>query len=145
MVDYKYKYKKYKHKYLMEAGKYIQIHVSEPWFTLIFKGEKTIEGRPNKGIFAVLKNGQKMIFFNKEHNKQFIVQIQKINKYNTFEEMLLEEGLENVLPNVFTIVDGVNVYRQWYSEEIEKQYGIVGIKIEVISKDLDDYTNKELI
>lgn len=29
-----------------------KIHVSEPWFTLIKKDDKTVEGRLNKGRFS---------------------------------------------------------------------------------------------
>lgn len=133
MVDYYYKYMKYKNKYLMIAGNGVRIHVSEPWFSLIFDGKKTIEGRPNKGIFKELKDGQTVTFFNKDLHKQYQVVVEEKHEYETFEDMIKTEGLENVLPNVETVSDGVNVYRQWYDEEVEKTYGIIGIKISVVS------------
>jgi len=33
-------------------------NVSEPWFSLISLGLKTVEGRKNKGRFATMKPGQ---------------------------------------------------------------------------------------
>jgi ASC-1-like (ASCH) protein len=32
-------------------------HLSEPWFTLISLGLKTVEGRKNKGVFKEMKLG----------------------------------------------------------------------------------------
>jgi hypothetical protein len=40
-----------------------RFHVSEPWFSLISLGIKTIEGRKNKGIFKELKIGDVVEWF----------------------------------------------------------------------------------
>jgi hypothetical protein len=81
-MDYKNKYIKYKTKYLelnnqiggskklkkrfnnkinynnnkMNMAKYNE-HLSEPWFTLISLGLKTVEGRKNKGKFKEMQVG----------------------------------------------------------------------------------------
>lgn len=44
--------------------------------------------------------------------------------------MLEKEGLENVLPGVKSIEEGIQVYRRFYDEEKEKKYGVVAIEIE---------------
>jgi len=46
--------------------------------------------------------------------------------------MLKKEGIENVLPGVKNIEEGVQIYRQFYSEEREKKYGVVAIEVEPI-------------
>ena len=46
--------------------------------------------------------------------------------------MLEREGIERVLPGVHNIEEGVRIYRQFYTEEEEKNYGVVAIEIEPI-------------
>jgi ASC-1-like (ASCH) protein len=139
MSNYYHKYSKYKSKYLkLKGGFNYDIYVNEPWFSLMQNNIKTVEGRPNKGIFSKLKVDDVVTFmkFDKKtkEKKHFKVKVTQIKRYNTFKEMLEFEHIENVLPdpNIKTIEDGVNVYRQWYSSEIEKQYGIIAIHIKKI-------------
>lgn len=151
------KYLKYKSKYLhlknIQRETSIQmsssdkqpvydIHLSEPWYTLIKEGKKIAEGRPNKGLFAKLQIGDTIKFFNinkfaktrEGKRREFLVKVTDKKTYKTFREMLETEGLDNVLPDpkVKTVEDGVNVYRQWYNEEIESQFGVVAIHIQTI-------------
>ena len=134
---------KYKTKYLELArggdNNVKQVHVNEPWFSLIKSGTKKAEGRLNKGLFASFNENEIVVWFNIDkrtrQRKEVKTKIVKVNKYKTFEEMLTAEGLDKVLPdkeNIKTIKDGVNVYRQWYNEQVEKQYGVVAIVLEVI-------------
>ena len=133
MDIYKKKYLKYKAKYLQLKGGDITIHVNEPWFSLIRDGVKKVEGRPKKGFFENIKEGDIILFFNidkKTKRRQEVkVKVTKIAKYETFEEMLRTEGLGNVLPGERDIMRGVAVYRQWYDEQVEQQYGVVGIHV----------------
>jgi WD40 repeat protein len=46
--------------------------------------------------------------------------------------MIESEGLERVLPGVSSLKEGVDVYRQFYTEEDEKVYGVVAITIEFL-------------
>jgi len=39
--------------------------------------------------------------------------------------------LEKVLPGVLNFEEGVSIYRKWYSEDKEKELGVIGIFIEV--------------
>ena len=50
------------------------------------------------------------------------------NIYSSFREML-EEGIENVIPDKKSIDEATRVYYKFYSKEDEKKYGVVGIKI----------------
>lgn len=109
-----------------------EVHVSLPWYNFIKEGKKTVEGRPNRSNFAMMKPGQKIKFFNKELNENFCAKIIEVNKYPTFESMIRENGLENVLPGIRNIDEGVGVYMQYYTKEIESTYGVVGIKVDLI-------------
>lgn len=107
-----------------------QIHVSEPWFSYIKNGDKRIEGRLNKGTFSELRKKDIIEIFNKDLGDKFQVKIIKIVKYSSFEEYLVKEGLLRTLPYIDSIKDGINIYRQFYSEEDEKKYGILAIYLD---------------
>ena len=123
MTNYKDKYIKYKKKYMaLKGGETYHMNVQEPWFTFIKNGDKTVEGRLNKGRFAELKVGDIIIW-----QQECQVKISYIKKYDSFKEMLEEEGLDKVLPGIKTIDDGVKVYRKFYTEEDENKFGVLAI------------------
>lgn len=107
------------------------VHISEPWFSQIRLGQKKAEGRPNRKSFAQMQKGDILRIFNDDSGQEYLLSIVDKKYYKTFEEMLKSEGLHNVLPDpkVKTIEDGVAVYRQWYSQEVENEFGVVAIKI----------------
>ena len=112
--------------------------ISEPWFSLIKVGLKTVEGRLNKGDFAALTKGDCIKVVNTEFNKElgfmrnYIIKITSIHKYTSFKEYLEKEKLEKCLPGIDTIEDGVKVYYKYYSKEDEEKYKIVAIRFKII-------------
>lgn len=137
MNSYRYKYHKYKTKYInLKGGAKYKKSVSEPWYSLIKSGKKSVEGRLKKGDFADMKIGD-IVTWTNDNNKSFDTKIIIINQYDTFEDYLTKEGLENTLPidEVKSIKDGVNIYRKYYTIEHEQEYGILAIHLEVIEDD----------
>jgi len=145
MFNYLDKYMKYKNKYLslkqsggmkesmsLSCHADYEVHVSEPWYTHIKEGRKTVEGRPKKGTFAQMKVNQIVKFFNRKLNENFCAKIIEISEHKTFEEMIRSNGLENVLPGIRNIDEGIAVYMQYYDKVIESQFGVVGIKVQII-------------
>jgi ASC-1-like (ASCH) protein len=55
--------------------------------------------------------------------------VEEKRTYSTFAEMLRSEGLEKCLPGIFSIEDGVAIYRQFYSKEEEAQFGVLAFKV----------------
>lgn len=57
-------------------------NVSEPWFSLIYCKKKKVEGRLNKGDFALMKKGDKIIFENSDFNikRNCTVEILRVKK-----------------------------------------------------------------
>jgi hypothetical protein len=53
-------------------GKYIE-HLSEPWFSLISLGLKTIEGRKNKGIFKDMEVGDIIQWTNDDFDNRTVL------------------------------------------------------------------------
>jgi ASC-1-like (ASCH) protein len=133
-MEYRLQYLHLKSHYLklkMQLGGQLKtITVSQPWFNLIKEGKKIVEGRLNKSVFAHLKVHDIVIWMNKESKcKSKIIYI---NEYKSFKEMLEREGLTNVLPGITNIDEGIMIYRQYYSEHDEKQYGVLAIGIKII-------------
>lgn len=106
-------------------------NLSEPWFSFIRLGLKTVEGRLRKGDFGDMKEGDIICFENLEegYERSFEVTIVGIEKYETFRQYLEVEGMKNCLPGIETIEDGVKIYHKYYSEEEERKYQIIAIKI----------------
>jgi ASC-1-like (ASCH) protein len=44
----------------------------------------------------------------------------------------MQEVLRTTLPNIKTIDDVIAIYRQFYSEEKDREYGVLAIKIKLI-------------
>jgi len=109
----------------------IHISVSSHWFQFIKDGRKTVEGRLNKGKFSSIKKGDTLVISN---NKQSVIVavISNIIKYRTFEEYLVQEGLSRTLPGTRNIPDGVDIYRKFYNERMENEFGVLGIHLHKI-------------
>lgn len=139
--DFVHLYQKYKTKYLNIKNHFEKIggseviwrvHVSLPWYTLIKEGKKTVEGRPNRKDFAQMKVGDRIEFFNKELNENFMVEITNVTHHKSFEEMISSNGIDNVLPGIRNLDEGVQVYMQYYTKEMEAEFGVVGIHITLL-------------
>lgn len=109
------------------------MHVSEPWFSLISLGIKTIEGRLNKGKFKAMEVGELIEWTNNDFSSRHILtKIKDKRYYNSFKEYLETEGLEKTLPAIPNIKMGTDVYYKYYNKQDEQKYGIVAIELELI-------------
>ena len=101
-------------------------NLSEPWFTLIKIKIKSVEGRLNKGDFNEMSIGDFITFTNNElgFERKFTIEIKDIVYYDNFKDYLEKEILENCLPGIDTIEDGLNVYYKYYKKTDELKYKI---------------------
>ena len=97
------------------------------YLKLMKEGKKKVEGRLYDEKRQKLQVGDVIVFEGKLR-----VKVKALRRYASFKEMLEKEGLENVLPNVGSIEEGIKIYRQFYDEEREKKYGVVAIEVEVL-------------
>ncbi len=113
-------------------------NISEPWFSLIAVGCKTVEGRLNKGDWEKMEEGDQIDWYNKEMEplikREYRTVILKKTHYPSFENYLENEGLRNTLPSIEDPNDGLKIYQTYYSEEDEKIYGVIALELRVISK-----------
>ncbi|RLM69197.1 hypothetical protein C2845_PM17G06970 [Panicum miliaceum] len=101
-----------------------ELHVQEPYFTQLRAEAKTVEGRLATGNYNRITQGSLLLF-----NKCLLLNIEAVEKYSSFSEMLEAEIISNVLPGISSIEEGVKVYRKFYTEEREKSYGVLAISV----------------
>jgi len=107
--------------------------LSEPWFTLISLGLKTVEGRRNKGRFMEMKIGDIIEWTNYDFKpRRVMTKIKRKTVYETFEEYLETEGLDKCLPGIPSLSHGLSVYFKYFTKQDEKDFGVVAIEIELI-------------
>ena len=108
-------------------------HLSEPWFSLIKIGVKSVEGRLNKGDFKEMVAGDEIIFYNDDQpfHREYKVIIESVKNYGTFNEYLIGETLKRALPGIERIKDGVEIYYQWYKKD-ESTYGVKAIRLKCV-------------
>nr|XP_027119642.1 uncharacterized protein LOC113736756 isoform X2 [Coffea arabica] len=99
-----------------------ELHVQESFFSQLKDARKTVEGRCAVGNYNRIVPGAFILF-----NKSLLLQVQDVHKYISFHEMLEAESLQRVLPGVKNIEEGVQVYRNFYSEEKERSNGVLAI------------------
>lgn len=107
-----------------------EIGVKGIWYEYIKNKKKLIEGRLNKGKFKVMNVGNYLLINNNE--SKTVAKITSKREYESFSDMLKSEGLDVVLPGIKSINDGVDIYREFYTEGAEKKYGVVAFGIKVI-------------
>lgn len=112
-----------------------EYNVSEPWFTLILLGLKTVEGRKNKGRFKEMKIGDTIKWTNNDFKPRSVVtKITKKTYYSTFKEYLISEGLDKCLPGIPDMDTGLSVYFKYFTKEDEREFGVIAIGLELIKK-----------
>lgn len=103
----------------------VQFNVQEPYKSQILSGQKTVEGRLNKGKFWSLKIGDILQF--DDTGEQ--VKVVNLTLYPSFQVMFESEGLKHIVPDIKTIEQGIAVYRKFYSIEQEKEFWVIAIEM----------------
>ena len=92
-------------------------------------GKKKVIARLNGDYFKEMKPGDTIIVKSKEGTPVEKKLVSK-HKYGSFKEMFEKEGLENVFPGSSGIDAAIDHYRQFYSEEKEKERGVIALLFE---------------
>ena len=106
------------------------ISINYIYFNYIKNKKKTIEGRLNTGKYSLLKKNDIIKFVN---GTEFMyAKIKKIENYKSFKDYLSSVGLKRTLPNIYTIEEGIEIYRKFYNQIDEEKYGILALYIKLI-------------
>ena len=104
-------------------------HRTEPYFSFVKNGQKTIEVRIAKGKYKDINIDDQFIVHNDDETDLVEVKIIAIRKYSSIKELLEHEDLHKILPNAKSIDEGIGTYKKFYTGEQEKQFGVVAIEI----------------
>ena len=110
-------------------SKTFKYSINEIALSLIESGMKKVEGRLFKNTFTKIKKGDTIIFFNKDRNIK--VSVFNIKKYNSFSDMLINEGICRTTPLSDSLKNSLSIYRKYYSYEDELTYGVLAITIKL--------------
>jgi len=108
-----------------------RVRCLEPWFSHIKEGRKPVEGRKNTPKYQKVSVGDTISFEN-ELGDVFDAEVTAVRKYPNLESYLEGEGVENALPGIESIEEGIAVYLQWSTLEEIEQYGFLGIGVKPV-------------
>lgn len=112
----------------------LEITVSEPWFTFIREGRKTVEGRKNNPPWSNIKSGD-VLQFKGKGGESASAKVTDVKRYKNLDKYFAAEGLETTLPNVEDVQAAKQVYMQWSTAEEIAKNGFLGIHFELIPQD----------
>ncbi len=121
----------------MADRKIYKKHLSEPWFSLLAVGCKTVEGRLHHEDWEKMKEGDIIVWYNLDFtpiiDREFQTIITRKTTYHNFNIYLHREELQKVLPSIKNIEDGLKIYYMYYTPEDEKKFGVVALQLKVNS------------
>lgn len=106
-------------------------HLSEPWFSLVQLGLKTVEGRKQDEDWKDVSQGTIIEWYNDDFGwrRTHFSRVTFVSRYTTFESLLTHEGLNATLPGLTLISEGVRVYESYY-KDAPADMPIVGLVLE---------------
>lgn len=113
-------------------SEYQQMPLKNPYVQQIASGQKTIEGRINKGVFdgRRLQPGHRFCFFNQE--SRVYCRVKQVSVFSSFRDMLINTGVNNCLPGVRSLDEAVRIYDRIPNyNELAQQFGVVALHLEV--------------
>lgn len=105
-----------------------------PYLNWLASGKKTAEGRVNSSKFRLMHTGDTVSFCDKKTCEYMYGKIKFKHEYRSFEEMLISEGVSNMLPFLknHELAEGVAVYNSFPGASRVHKFGCVAIGITVL-------------
>lgn len=120
---------------ILTGGKKMEhiLKLQPKYFDYINNGTKRIELRLYDEKRQKIAIGDTIIF-QKEPELETTMKVKVIGllRYNTFEELFEDFDIEMMADKSMTKQELLNVLEEFYTPEKQKQYGVVGIRIEKI-------------
>ena len=107
-------------------------------FENIVNKKKRIEGRLNKNSTILsIKNNSYIKFIHYYNNSKYYeinARVININKYDNFNNMLLNENINYIIPDANIIDDALDIYNTYYSKKQQQLYNISAIYFTIIDE-----------
>jgi ASC-1-like (ASCH) protein len=113
----------------------VEVTLKKIYVNQIKRGDKTIEGRINSGMFNKLKTGDKLRFFYFQNQQDDVIcKIKNIKHYKSFSEMLNNEDYRKCIPDAYDKESAIRAYDSipGYIERAEKS-GVLALHLELLN------------
>lgn len=97
-------------------------YLQKELFYAVKKGNKTSEAILRKGNIGSINIGDNIIFYNDEGD-EIHCNVTDVRYHNSLKEML-DNNLSKVLPHINNVEQGLDTYKDIYSEDDEKRYKV---------------------
>lgn len=110
-----------------------RMHITEPWYSHIRSGVKTVEGRRGKpSKFAKHLACPYFIIFNDEKDEEFKVSLKGIRHYETLYDYLKSEDWRKVMPGLPSERHVIDAYHGFYTDEaIAEEGGMCALELQL--------------
>ncbi len=111
-------------------------------FRDVIAGRKTIEARLRTGKFLVMRKGDRVSLREDTWRNgrlvdskpgRAIVQIEESLFFDTFKDMLGAIKISSVISSAKTLEEALAIYRTFYTAAQEQEYGVVALRLKLIS------------
>jgi ASC-1-like (ASCH) protein/predicted transcriptional regulator len=110
-----------------------EMKLQPEYFNFILNGTKRIEIRLNDEKRQQIKIGDTIKFLKEpELSENFNAKVTGLLRYNSFDDMFKDFEIEILSDKSMTKEQLKNVLEQFYTKEKQEQYGVLGIRIELI-------------
>lgn len=110
-----------------------EMKLQHKYYNFILNGTKRIEIRLFDEKRQQIKIGDTIKFLKEPNlNESFNAKIIGLLRYNTFEDMFRDFDVSVLSDKSMTKEELINTLEQFYTKEKQKQYGVLGIRIELI-------------
>lgn len=111
-----------------------EMKLQPEYFNFILNGTKRIEIRLNDEKRSIIKIGDTIVFKKEPELKEsFTAKVIGLLRYNSFEDMFKDFDISVLSDQSMTKNELIGVLEQFYTKEKQEQYGVLGIRIEVIN------------
>lgn len=110
-----------------------EMKLQPEYYNFILNGTKRIEIRLFDKKRQQIKIGDTIKFFKEpDLNESFDAKITGLLRYNYFEDMFKDFDISILSDKSMTKDELIGVLEQFYTKEKQEQYGVLGIKIELL-------------
>lgn len=110
-----------------------EMKLQPEYYHFILKGTKRIEIRLFDEKRQQISIGDTIKFLKEpELNESFNAKVIGLLRYNTFEDMFKDFDISVLFDKSMTKEQAIGILEQFYTKEKQAQYGVVGIRIELI-------------
>ncbi|KAI1713822.1 hypothetical protein Ddc_11714 [Ditylenchus destructor] len=113
------------------------VTMTKEYIHQIREGRKIVEGRVGIPVIKNIRPGEKIRFFYMSNAKDDVIcEVQKVERYKTFEEMLKVVGFKNCLPKCDNIDNAIKAYLSIPKyEERQSTHGVYALHLKLLNND----------